>query len=138
MKRLTKIGLLIVVILAPFTSCKKEASTTTTYTVVYKVTWPATVQQGLSNIITYTNSSGNPQPVTILPGTSWTQTVVFPNASSAIGIALEASLSTALPTGNSTCNVKIYVNGVLKSQNSSTGSIDDTVDIFVVAASYVL
>lgn len=109
--------LLLTVLFLFLTSCKKGKNSSANGTIKYEVTWSAALSSSSPNQILYTNATGNSETDSNLSGNSWTKTVSFQSTNSTL---LQIGALIYLQQ-QGTCDVKIYVNGVLESENSGTG-----------------
>lgn len=118
MKKIAKILSVSFVVLAAtlLFSCKKDDAKKASYEVEYKVT----VSSGSLNSIAYTNNQGDMTTLTSVSGTTWTSgKITVPSSVQAIsagGSGVSANASAVM-------TVQIIVDGEVKKENTSTGTI---------------
>ena len=123
-KLLNQATLLVLLTITCIFSCKKSSATDTSsqaITVMYAVTWSSPLLQNTSNEITYVNSTGNGVMDNNLSGTSWTKSVTITDASS---VPIISAATGILLQQAGTGELKIYINGILKSE--ATGATVNT------------
>src|SRR5579863_2182864 len=136
MKTQTNLLLITIVLSLIHLSCKKNDSSSVSsnsITVNYQATWSSALLSTAPNQIAYTNSTGNGQIDANITGLSWTKTVVIQKPTNSLILSIGAFIYSQT---QGTCDVKIYVNGVLKSENMGSGNFTGNNYAFGINAVY--
>jgi len=113
--KLLSVSLAVLVVTILF-SCKKDEDKKSSHEVEYKVS----VSGGAISTIVYTNNQGDVTTLTSVSGTSWSSgKITVPSSVQAISFGANGSSANA----GSVMTVQIIVDGEVKKENTSTGTI---------------